>query len=70
MKKTSLLLFGTALFLALALPVHAQGGDLGTDGICDDSPENPTALLAVVGSAGALLASARMRFKAHRNSSK
>jgi XrtJ-associated TM-motif-TM protein len=35
------------LFLLLAaLPVHAQTG-------CTDSPENPTALLALVGAAGA-----------------
>ena len=47
----------------LAVPVmaHAQTG-------CTDSPENPTAVLAVVGSAGALLAAARRRFKARRRS--
>ena len=47
----------------LAVPVmaHAQTG-------CTDSPENPTAVLAVVGSAGAFLAAARRRFKARRGS--
>ena len=47
----------------LAVPVmaHAQTG-------CTDSPENPTVVLAVVGSAGAFLAAARRRFKARRRS--
>jgi XrtJ-associated TM-motif-TM protein len=69
MKKPSLLLFGIAFLLAVALPVHAQDGGVGT-GTCDDSPENPTAILAVVGTAGAFLASARTRYKARRDSSK
>jgi XrtJ-associated TM-motif-TM protein len=69
MKKPSLLLFGIALLLAMALPLHAQDGGVDTGG-CDDSPENPTAILAVVGTAGALLASARVRYKARRDTSK
>jgi XrtJ-associated TM-motif-TM protein len=69
MKKPSLVLFGFAFLLACALPLHAQGGETGT-GTCDDSPENPTAILAVVGTAGAFLASARTRYKARRDSSK
>jgi XrtJ-associated TM-motif-TM protein len=69
MKKRSLLLFGIALLLAVALPLHGQDGGVGT-GTCDDSPENPTAILAVVGAAGAFLASARARYRARRNSSK
>jgi XrtJ-associated TM-motif-TM protein len=41
--------------LALVCPVvHAQGG-------CVNSPENPTALLALVGAAGAVAARLRMR---------
>ena len=63
MKKTSLLLTGLALMFSVALPLHAQGG-------CVNSPENPTAILAVVGSAGAFFVSARARIKARRNSSK
>ncbi len=63
MKKSSLLVVGLALLLSTALPLHAQGG-------CVNSPENPTALLAVVGSAGAFFVSARARIKARRNSSK
>lgn len=61
MKNSWLLLFGLALFFAVALPLHAQDG-------CLDSPENPTAILAIVGSGAALIASARMRMKARRNS--
>lgn len=51
MKKTPLLLIGSAfLFLASAPLLHAQAGPGG----CINSPENPTAVLALVGSAGAL----------------
>jgi XrtJ-associated TM-motif-TM protein len=46
-----LLLF---LFAAVALPLHAQSG-------CTDSPEAPTAALALVGGAGALIARLRLR---------
>jgi XrtJ-associated TM-motif-TM protein len=63
MKKSSLLFLGFALFLAVTLPLHAQDG-------CVTSPENPTAVLAVIGSAGAFLASVRARIKARRRSPK
>ncbi|MGD0444776.1 MAG: PExPT-CTERM protein [Edaphobacter sp.] len=63
MKKSSFLFLAFALALFVAHPLHAQG----TSG-CADSPENPTAILAVVGSAGAFFASARARVKARRNS--
>lgn len=59
MKKSSLFI-AAALFLSVALPVHAQTG-------CINSPENPTAILAVVGSAGAFFVSARARIKARRS---
>jgi XrtJ-associated TM-motif-TM protein len=65
MKKTFLILSSIAL-LSVALPLHAQDGPGG----CDDSPENPTAILAAVGSAGVLLSSLRVRIKARRDSSK
>ena len=52
MKKASLLLVAFTCFITL--PLHAQGG-------CVNSPENPTAILAVVGSAGAFFASKRRR---------
>jgi XrtJ-associated TM-motif-TM protein len=61
MKKSSLLLLGYALLFAVTRPLHAQTG-------CTDSPENPTAVLAIVGSAGAFFASARRRLKARRRS--
>lgn len=61
MKKSSLLLIGSAVLLVVAAPLHAQNG-------CVNSPENPTVVLALVGSAGAFVASARARFKARRNS--
>jgi XrtJ-associated TM-motif-TM protein len=63
MKKSAFGFLGFALLFAIALPLQAQDG-------CTDSPENPTAILAVVGSAGALFAAARARIKANRRSSK
>jgi XrtJ-associated TM-motif-TM protein len=62
MKKTFLVLAGIALLSSVALPLYGQDG-------CVNSPENPTAILAVVGSAGALFASVRTRIKARRHSS-
>jgi XrtJ-associated TM-motif-TM protein len=61
MKKSLFMLLGTAAFLSFALPLHAQSG-------CIESPENPTAILAVVGSAGAFFVSARARIKGRRSS--
>ncbi len=46
----------------LTAAAHAQGGTV-TSG-CGDSPENPTAILAVAGSAGAFVATTRRRFEA------
>lgn len=59
MKKSCLFLLAIAV-LAVTAPLHAQGG-------CVNSPENPTAVLAVVGSAGAFFASTRLRIKARRS---
>ena len=47
MNKTLKLFLLSAAVLCVALPLHAQTG-------CTDSPENPTVVLALVGSAGAL----------------
>jgi XrtJ-associated TM-motif-TM protein len=69
MKKSSLGLFGLALLFAFSVPLHGQDGGVEA-GTCDDSPENPTAILAVVGSAGAFLAVGRARYKARRDSFK
>jgi XrtJ-associated TM-motif-TM protein len=63
MKKSTLMLLGFVVLFALALPLYAQDG-------CANSPENPTAILAVVGSAGAFFASARARIKARHRSTK
>jgi XrtJ-associated TM-motif-TM protein len=52
LKKTALA-FGFAVLLATALPLRAQTG-------CDDSPEDPTIVLALVGGAGALIAGLRV----------
>jgi XrtJ-associated TM-motif-TM protein len=60
MKKSAFLLLFSAFLFALALPLHAQSG-------CVESPENPTAILAVVGSAGAFFVSARARIKGRRS---
>jgi XrtJ-associated TM-motif-TM protein len=51
-----------ALCLACSV-AHAQDG-FGSDGPCTDSPENPTAILALVGTTGAGLAALRVRFRA------
>jgi XrtJ-associated TM-motif-TM protein len=57
-KKLQVLLWSMAILL-VAVPLHAQTG-------CSDSPENPTAVLALVGSAGALFSTVRARMKARR----
>jgi XrtJ-associated TM-motif-TM protein len=45
--KRIFLAVGFMLMVAAVLPLRAQSG-------CDDSPEDPTLILALVGSAGAL----------------
>lgn len=60
MKKSSLLLLTAAAVVSVALPLHAQGG-------CVNSPENPTVVLGLVGTAGAFFASARARIRARRS---
>jgi XrtJ-associated TM-motif-TM protein len=49
-------LAAVALVLVVAAPVYAQNG-------CVNSPENPTAVLALVGGASALLVTARNRMR-------
>jgi XrtJ-associated TM-motif-TM protein len=56
LKKSSSLSIGLALMFVVVLPLHAQSG-------CADSPENPTVILALVGSAGALFTSVRARIR-------
>jgi XrtJ-associated TM-motif-TM protein len=62
MKKTFLL---TALAFALiaAVPARAQGG-------CDDTPENPTLILAGLASGAFAVSSVRTRILARRASKK
>jgi XrtJ-associated TM-motif-TM protein len=62
MKRSALAFLGIAVFLSVALPLRAQTG-------CEDSPENPTAVLALVGSAGALISAARSRLRVRRRAS-
>jgi len=47
------------ILLTLTAPLRAQTG-------CTDSPENPTAVLALVGGAGAVWSALRARVKARR----
>jgi XrtJ-associated TM-motif-TM protein len=50
------LALGFAIMVAIAVPLRAQTG-------CDDSPEDPTLVLALVGGAGALVAWAWRGFR-------
>ena len=59
MKNTALVVLGVAFMLLVAAPLRAQTG-------CTDSPENPTAVLALVGGAGALFSAVRTRMRARR----
>jgi XrtJ-associated TM-motif-TM protein len=63
MSKTQAICLCSVLLFACTTPLFAQDG-------CLDSPENPTVVLAVVGSAGALFSTLRYRAKARRNSSR
>lgn len=58
MKRSKFLLaVGALLIAASPLVLHAQGG-------CVDSPESPTAILALAGSASAFAVYAYRRFRA------
>lgn len=57
MRKALLLL--VAVLFAVAMPLHAQSG-------CVNSPEAPTAVLALMGGAGAFFVSAKARLKARK----
>jgi XrtJ-associated TM-motif-TM protein len=57
-KKLGLALPIALLIAAAALPAMAQSGDGG----CVDSPENPTAILALVGMAAVGINQLRARF--------
>ena len=57
MKRSTVVYFGFAVLFLVTTTLHAQTG-------CTDSPENPTAVLALVGGAGALFSAVRARVKA------
>jgi XrtJ-associated TM-motif-TM protein len=57
-KKLVYMLPVALLIMAATLPAHAQLGDQG----CVDSPENPTAILALLGMAAAGINQLRIRF--------
>lgn len=60
MKKSAIVYACVAIFFAVALPLlRAQTG-------CDDSPEDPTVMLALLGGAGALVSVAWVRMRARR----
>ena len=54
MRKLVFVLLAAAVVIATAVPLQAQTG-------CTDSPENPTAVLALVGGAGVLFSAIRAR---------
>ena len=54
--KSFLLAVVALVLFAIASPALAQGG-------CVNSPENPTAILALVGSAGGVFVALRNRFR-------
>jgi len=58
--KYALSLMVVLIASAVVSPAFAQGG--GVDN-CNNSPENPTAILALVGSAGGVLVALRTRFR-------
>jgi XrtJ-associated TM-motif-TM protein len=62
MKLSKLIFFGL-LALFVAAPAMAQGG-------CVNSPENPTAILAIVGSAGGVVMAVRSRLAAKKQGRK
>ena len=63
MNKAVLAFLVCGALASISVPLHAQTG-------CTDSPENPTVVLALVGSAGAFFSTARAWSKARRNPSK
>ncbi len=58
--KYSLSLMVVLVAFAVVSPAFAQGGGVDT---CKNSPENPTAILALVGSAGGGLVALRTRLR-------
>jgi XrtJ-associated TM-motif-TM protein len=61
--KKLLLLVPLAIVISGSIPARAQFGG------CDDSPENPTLLLAGLAGGAYAISSLRIRFRARRKSS-
>lgn len=61
MKKALLFSLGLVAMATVVAPMYGQGG-------CLNSPENPTVVLALVGTAGAFTASLRTRLRARGKS--
>jgi XrtJ-associated TM-motif-TM protein len=57
--KKKILIVVAVFLVAAAMPLHAQSG-------CGDSPEAPTAILALVGSVSAFVVALNERFKARK----
>jgi len=57
--KKFVVLMAFVFALAIAVPAHAQGG-------CDDSPENPTLILAGLAGGAYAVSAIRTRFRARR----
>ncbi len=67
--KNFLYVSAAILFVLLCAPLHAQSGGVDPTsggGGCVDSPENPTAVLALAGSLGAGAAALRTRYRNRR----
>jgi XrtJ-associated TM-motif-TM protein len=60
MMKYALSMMIVLVGLAIASPAFGQNGGVDT---CKNSPENPTAILALVGSAGGALVAVRTRLR-------
>jgi XrtJ-associated TM-motif-TM protein len=58
--KYALSMMVVLVVFAVARPAMAQSGGVDT---CKNSPENPTAILALVGSAGGALVAVRTRLR-------
>ena len=58
-----LVLFSALSLLLISAAAHAQGG-------CIDSPENPTVVLALIGSAAAAASAVKTRLRSHARSNK
>jgi XrtJ-associated TM-motif-TM protein len=56
MKRSVFAILGVAILFAIAVPLQAQTG-------CTDSPENPTAVLALVDGARALFSAVHARMR-------